>query len=383
MAFNLDTTDPTDISIGSAFPANERAFRGQVQGYLGTEHDINTGYHAFQLLSTTSKNALTTPPTGMLVYDSTLSQGQINSGTSASPSWTNFTSRAQFWSAEAGKSSNYQMLSSDLATLFTNNGASGTVTLTLPTTSTITVGWFVGIFTYNTDQLNVSVQGSAGEKILVAANQTLTTLAMPTYAYESAIIAFDGSNFEVIAGSPDVFVNNNAAPQLAAAPYLNGTAYTNSGTHTLQAGAIKVTAVGAGGGGNSGGGGGSGAGFVYYLSGLTAGNTLTVTIGASGGVGGNGGNTVISSGTQSITSATAGGGTGASATNSGNGGTTTGGTLQMNGDNGTTNTGGKLGLIGTYGAGGVGGYAYYGGQYSIGAGNGQGGAMLIEWVNPP
>ena len=97
-------------------------------------------------------------------------------------------------------------------------------------------------------------------------------------------------------------------------------------TFTIPAGvtAIKVTlAAGGGGGGagqsgacpNNGGVGGYGGNAVQYFTGLTAGNTLSITVGSggsggSGGTGGSGGATSIASGTQTITtlSCTGGGG---------------------------------------------------------------------------
>lgn len=87
--FKQDVTDPADNAIVAQFPANERSFRDNVNSYLNVEHDINTGYHQFQLLTTTQKTALTTPPPGMLVYDTTLGTCQINTGTSAAPVWSN------------------------------------------------------------------------------------------------------------------------------------------------------------------------------------------------------------------------------------------------------------------------------------------------------
>lgn len=86
--FNLDVTDPADNAIVSQFPSNERAFRDNTNSWLGVEHDINTGYHKFQLLSTTAKNALTTPPAGMFVYDTTLGVAQVNTGTDTAPVWS-------------------------------------------------------------------------------------------------------------------------------------------------------------------------------------------------------------------------------------------------------------------------------------------------------
>lgn len=86
--FNLDTTDPSDTGIVAQFPANERTFRDNVASYLNTEHDINTGYHKFQSLTTTQKNNLSSPPSGMLVYDTTAAQLQVNTGTPSAPVWT-------------------------------------------------------------------------------------------------------------------------------------------------------------------------------------------------------------------------------------------------------------------------------------------------------
>lgn len=86
--FNLDTTDPSDTGIVAQFPANERTFRDNLASYLNTEHDINTGYHKFQSLTTTQKSNLSSPPSGMLVYDTTAAQLQVNTGTPSAPVWT-------------------------------------------------------------------------------------------------------------------------------------------------------------------------------------------------------------------------------------------------------------------------------------------------------
>lgn len=86
--FNLDITNPSDTGITAQFPANERTFRDNIASYINTEHDINTGFHKFQILTTTQIGNLTTPPTGMLAYNSTAGQLQINTGTSVSPVWT-------------------------------------------------------------------------------------------------------------------------------------------------------------------------------------------------------------------------------------------------------------------------------------------------------
>lgn len=71
-----------------------------------------------------------------------------------------------------------------------------------------------------------------------------------------------------------------------------GQVFTSSGTFTVPTGvtAVKVTVIGGGGnggaptGGSSQGGGGGGAGrAIKYITGLTPGNAITVTVGAAGG----------------------------------------------------------------------------------------------------
>ena len=111
-------------------------------------------------------------------------------------------------------------------------------------------------------------------------------------------------------------------------------------TFTIPSGvtALECWVIGGGGGGGGcaaggfgagqGGGGGVGGANYKLLTGLTAGNTLTITIGAAGtasaagnSAGGSGGTSSISSGTQTITtiSATGGGGGGGAANGNGTG----------------------------------------------------------------
>lgn len=142
-----------------------------------------------------------------------------------------------------------------------------------------------------------------------------------------------------------------------------GQVFTSSGTFTIPTGitSLKVTVVGGGGGGGGSSttfnfqgaaGGGSGGAGISYLTGLTPGATISVTIGAGGAggaggnnIGGTGGSTSVSSGTQSITTITAtGGGGGASTeystnqtwgnTKGGNAGACSGATMNFGGNPG-------------------------------------------------
>ena len=212
-------------------------------------------------------------------------------------------------------------------------------------------------------------------------------------------ITFPDSTTQSTAGISSVFVNAQK--------------FTSSGTFTIPSGVtgIKVTCVGAGGGnggpsssyGTTGGGGGGGACATQWFTGLTAGNTLTVTVGSGGAIGatnstgGTGGTTSVSSGSQSITTVSAGGGSGGLQTNAiTNGGgagssTVSNGLIYQYGIAGFAGTGSPCcpSSSYTYGAGG---YTYPTGAWTamnVGSGGsyiggstgtaGRPGLVLIEW----
>jgi len=116
-------------------------------------------------------------------------------------------------------------------------------------------------------------------------------------------------------------------------------AFTSSGTFTIPTGCtfLKVAVAAAGGGySNNTYYGGAGGSCIKYLTGLTAGNTLTVTVGttpaATNSPNASAGNaSSVSSGTQTITTITATGGSGASGTNYSAGGTSSSGTAPFTG----------------------------------------------------
>ena len=138
--------------------------------------------------------------------------------------------------------------------------------------------------------------------------------------------------------------------------------YTGSGTHTWRSARALIWQAGGGAGGNTNLGGGAGGGLLTFLSGLTPGNTANIGIGVAGtgstGTtgGGNGGDTVISPGTQSIPTLTAGGGKApvAGSGNAGFGGQSSGAatSVLMQGNGGTTGIGGIAQPFAPYGNGG-------------------------------
>jgi len=191
--------------------------------------------------------------------------------------------------------------------------------------------------------------------------------------------------------------------------------FTSNGTFTIPTGitAVKATVVGGGGAGggstasNMGGGGASGGTGIKWLTGLTPGNTLTVTVGAggtgaSGAAGGGGVASSVASGTQTITTITANGGGGGGSTAVPVYGTPgasagTGGDLNLGGNpsiTGVTSVTG-CGAGSVFGGGGAaagGGSGNVATAYGAGSGgafvgstqagpNGFAGVVIFEWVS--
>jgi len=179
--------------------------------------------------------------------------------------------------------------------------------------------------------------------------------------------------------------------------FTNITKFTSSGTWTIPAGITKakVTVIGGGGSGvASASGGGGGGGAIKYLSGLTPGNTIAVTVGAgaTAGAGAAGGTSSVASGTQTISTVSAtGGGGGGSPFGSAAGGVGSGGDINAGGDSTPigTSLGYQKGGMSAFGFGGGGGGTYnggggadgtgYGGGGGAGGGNGAPGVIVFEY----
>jgi hypothetical protein len=204
-------------------------------------------------------------------------------------------------------------------------------------------------------------------------------------------------------------------------PGINQSIFTVNGTFTIPASVtkLKVTVVGAGGAGGGanstvgGSGGGSGGAGIKWLTGLTPGNTLTVSIGVGGtGVSAANGNpgtgSTVSSGTQIITSIVTNGGLGGAGiggtSGAGGGGaaigtggdvnvggaggqsiTAVGASLTMAGAGASSILGGGAGSPGITGTGNIptapggGGSGALGGANAAG-GNGANGIVIFEWI---
>lgn len=193
-----------------------------------------------------------------------------------------------------------------------------------------------------------------------------------------------------------------------------GQVFTTSGTFTVPTGvtAVKVTCIGGGGSGGSssgqlygGGGGGSSTPGMVWITGLTPGASISVTVGA-GGTGPTGNNTGASGGTSSFStyisaSGGGGGGPGSNAYGGGRGAAPTGSGVYHAGIAFDGNRGGSdscAGSLGGAGATSMFGFGASGGSSGAGsnatgygaggsgsgsggakAGNGSGGLVIVEW----
>jgi hypothetical protein len=231
-----------------------------------------------------------------------------------------------------------------------------------------------------------------------------------SFTANNVLLGNGTSSFQTVApGSSGNLLASNGTTWASTAVSLgiNAQVFTGNGTFTIPAGVtkLKVTVVGGGGGGCSGGGfgqngtrggGGGGGTAIKYLTGLTPGNTLAVTVGAGGTAnsqpGGDGGDSTVASGTQSITTITGGGGDGGvidfgyftagglgangdlniRGGGSLSGGDGVGGSSTMGGGSGVGGTSASAAVGGAYGGGGSSGFNAVG---SVGAA----GVVIFEW----
>jgi hypothetical protein len=157
-----------------------------------------------------------------------------------------------------------------------------------------------------------------------------------TLTANNVLLGNGTSAVQVVApGTSGNVLTSNGTTWTSATPSGGGglggqTVYTTAGsfTFTIPTGktALKITVIGGGGGSggtgaaNTSSGGGAGGCAIKYLTGLTPGNTLSVTVGAAGTAGaasggsyttgGTGGTSSVASGTQTITTISATGGAG-------------------------------------------------------------------------
>jgi hypothetical protein len=113
------------------------------------------------------------------------------------------------------------------------NTPTSSLIVTLPSTTSIGTGWIMGFATDNGKTMTVQVNGAVGEKILVPAGGGVSsnsiTLAVGQN-YEYAILQFDGSNFRVVAATPQT-LNNLGGLISSGSPASSSACTTNQMTH--------------------------------------------------------------------------------------------------------------------------------------------------------
>ncbi len=113
------------------------------------------------------------------------------------------------------------------------NTPATSVTVTLPSTASIGAGWIMGFATDNGKTMTVEVNGGAGEKILVpsAGGTSSNSIALAAgQNYEYAALQFDGSNFRVVAATPQT-LNDLGGLMSSASPASSSACTTNQVTH--------------------------------------------------------------------------------------------------------------------------------------------------------
>ena len=192
----------------------------------------------------------------------------------------------------------------------------------------------------------VSVSASTGA--VTVANTGVTSAVAGTgigVSGATGAVTFTNSGVTSIVAGTGITVSGATGAVTVNASAVSGVAaqtFTSSGTFTIPSAitAIKMTIVGGGGAAGAGGGvniasggGGGGGAAIKFLTGLTPGNTLTVTVGAAGGT------SSVASGTQSITTVSATGGATGTASNGfvaagGSGGVGSNGDINIGGGGG-------------------------------------------------
>jgi len=192
------------------------------------------------------------------------------------------------------------------------------------------------------------------------ANSDITSITGLTTALSASQ---GGTGITSVGTSGNVLISNGTAWTSSALPAaltgMYGQVFTSSGTFTIPSGvtAVKVTVVGGGGnGGNAGaysgaGGGGGGGVAIKYVTGLTAGGTVTVTVGGIAGTSSfgahcsaTGGSTASNVGTNTSSSG-------------GSGGSGSSGDLNLSGTSGSNGIYYSACCVGTFWGGGTGGAA--------------------------
>jgi len=96
------------------------------------------------------------------------------------------------------------------------NSPISSLTVTLPSTTAIPVGWSMGFATDNGKSLTVQVNGASGGQILLPGTRgAQSSLTLYGQNYEYLQLEFDGSNFRIAAVTPATSSANGMFPATA------------------------------------------------------------------------------------------------------------------------------------------------------------------------
>jgi hypothetical protein len=110
--------------------------------------------------------------------------------------------------------SSYSATAADCGTVISAyNSPISSLTVTLPSSTVIPVGWSLGVATDNGKSLSVQVNGTAGGQILLPGTRgAQSSLTLYGQNYEYLQLQFDGSNFRVVSATPATASANGMFP---------------------------------------------------------------------------------------------------------------------------------------------------------------------------
>lgn len=198
--FNPDETIPGNSGVVSIFPSQERTFRDIIESWLLWEHD-RSGYHAFDMDTTTNRDADSTRPAGSIFFNTTLDVLQFLTAISPSPVWDTI-------SFPAGTRMLFQQTSAPPGWTKVTDAAYSNAAVRIITTGSVATGGDVAF----TDAFKEHVIDDATEP------HTLTTAELPNHSHPIRMTnaADDGS------GSGGILARNSGTR----------TNYTFTGTPT-------------------------------------------------------------------------------------------------------------------------------------------------------
>ena len=102
----------------------------------------------------------------------------------------------------SAKTAAYQILESELGTIFTNTAATASITITLPPVTNLPSGWWCGVYVTDNDGIVLASSGSS-DNIVGKNDAALDTITMSTNSLaigNNAIVIFDGTKWLSISG---------------------------------------------------------------------------------------------------------------------------------------------------------------------------------------